>query len=140
MSPYGWIELISATKPNLTASGRPGLKGVVIRHSEFDPYRHLAFPGGVRNDLILTAWGRMVGDEDRSEACLADVKACPALGHLKPVDGDEDYRRARRAAAGHQVNFRTDTRKSRCPSPPPATISSSLCPYSVKRAIFSPTA
>src|SRR5258708_40014215 len=41
--------------------------------------------------------------------------------------------------APRSVNFRTDTRKSRCLSSPPVTISVSLCPNRVKRAIFSPT-
>ena len=91
-----------------TASGRNSLRAAVIRHSEFDPYRHLTYPGGVRNEMLITLWGAAVGEEDRGEACLQSVAACRALEHLEPVTGDADYTLLRQALAQHQLNFRAD--------------------------------
>ena len=91
-----------------TATGRPGLVGAVIRHSEFDVYRHLIFPGGVRNAMMLELWGRAVGEADLAEACLAAASACKGHEQVKPVDGDPDYVQARAALAQHQLNGRPD--------------------------------
>jgi putative CocE/NonD family hydrolase len=96
------------TAETATATGRPELKASLVRHSEYDAYRHLTFPGGVKNQMIVTLWGQMVGADDLSAACMQAFEACKTMGHIKPVDGDADYTQARAAIAGHQINFRAD--------------------------------
>lgn len=96
------------TAETATATGAPELKASMVRHSEYDAYRHLTYPGGVKNRMILSLWGQKVGDADISAACLKVVEACRTLDHVKPVDGDLNYVQARAAIAEHQRNFRAD--------------------------------
>lgn len=96
------------TAETATATGAAELKASLVRHSEYDAYRHLTYPGGVKNRMLLSLWGKKVGDADISAPCMKAVEACKAFAHIKPVGGDEDYAEARAAIAEHQRNFRSD--------------------------------
>jgi putative CocE/NonD family hydrolase len=87
------------------AAGNPALVAAAPRFIDFDTYRDLVVPGGVRDDMFLRAWGTLTEELDGGKACLADAHACPALAHLKPVDGDGDRRQLRAALLDHQRNW-----------------------------------
>lgn len=95
----------------LAAGARP-LVAAVPRFIDFDTYRDLAVPGGVRGETFLKAWGTLVDALDLGAPCLADAAACAASPNLKPVDGDADRSRLRAALLDHQKNWRPyeDTR------------------------------
>lgn len=86
-------------------AGHPALEAVVSRFGDYDLYRHLIAPGGIRNRMLIGAWGDMVYAADRSIGCLLDEKACAGQVHLKPVDGDGGLRLLRGALLQHQNNW-----------------------------------
>ncbi len=86
-------------------AGHPALKAVVSRFGDYDLYRHLIAPGGIRNRMLIEAWGDMVYAADRSIGCLLDRETCAGQAHLKPVDGDGDLKLLRRALLQHQKNW-----------------------------------
>jgi putative CocE/NonD family hydrolase len=87
------------------ASGHPAVVGAVPRFIDFDTYRDLAVPGGVRNETFLKGWGELTQQLDTSEACLSDAAQCARFSNLAPVDGDRDLGRLRAALLDHQRNF-----------------------------------
>lgn len=100
----------SADTADLGATlGEPAIRAAIVRSAESDPYRHLFFPGGVANAMMRDLWGSAVAGKDRSVACIADAAACAGMVHIGPVDGDEDYAKARTALRDHLANARLDT-------------------------------
>lgn len=91
-----------------TGTQRPALEGALIRHSEFDVYRQIVFPGGVLATVGIDLWGQFTYGLDTSEECLLDRRKCDANPALAPVDGDKDLGELRRAVAEHQLNARAD--------------------------------
>jgi putative CocE/NonD family hydrolase len=87
------------------AAGSPVLVAAAPRFVDFDTYRDLAAPGGLRGETFLRAWGALTDDLDRGAPCLADARSCAALTNLKPVDGDADRGRLRAALLDHQKNW-----------------------------------
>ena len=81
------------------------LTGVIPRFGDYDLYRHLMAPGGIRNDFLLKAWSGFVRRADESIDCLLDAVACAGQPHLKPADNDRDYRVLRAALLEHQQNW-----------------------------------
>ncbi len=99
----------SADTADLGATlGEPAIRAAIVRSAESDPYRHLFFPGGVANAMMRDLWGAAVAGKDRSVACIADAAACAGMTHIGPVDGDEDYAKARTALRDHLANARLD--------------------------------
>lgn len=99
----------SADAADLGATlGEPAIRAAIVRSAESDPYRHLFFPGGVANAMMRDLWGAAVAGKDRSVACIADAAACAGMIHIGPVDGDEDYAKARTALRDHLANARLD--------------------------------
>jgi hypothetical protein len=96
------------------ALAAPGahIAGAVPRFIDFDTYRDLAVPGGVRNEMLLRGWGELTDRLNFGEACLADAAACEQAENLEPVDGDVGYGALRAALLDHQRNWRPylDTR------------------------------
>ncbi|HEX4198270.1 MAG TPA: CocE/NonD family hydrolase [Caulobacteraceae bacterium] len=96
---------------SLAAPGK-AMAGAVPRFIDFDTYRDLAVPGGVRNEMLLREWGAMTDALDRATPCLLSASACPAMANLKPVDGDTGDTALRAALLDHQQDWRAyaDTR------------------------------
>jgi putative CocE/NonD family hydrolase len=88
------------------ASHNPALAAAAPRFIDFDTYRDLAVPGGLRDEMFLKAWGDLTDRLDAGAPCLADAAACAGLANLKPVDGDADRSRLRGALRDHQKNWR----------------------------------
>lgn len=91
-----------------TGTGRPALAGALIRHSEFDVYRQIVFPGGVAAKVGIDLWGQYTHARDIAESCLANARKCAQNPALAPVDGDADFSRLRGAIAAHQQGSRAD--------------------------------
>lgn len=88
------------------ASGHASVVGAIPRFIDFDTYRDLALPGGVRNDMLLRAWGELTRELDTSEGCLTAAAACGDFPHAAPVDSDTDRSALRAALLEHQRNWR----------------------------------
>ncbi|MBI1350263.1 MAG: CocE/NonD family hydrolase [Actinomycetales bacterium] len=75
--------------------GRPAVIAVAPRFADYDPWAHLAFPGGVLLESFLTEWaaGNRALDLDAPELVAANDDEARELrawfGHPKPVDGDD---------------------------------------------------
>jgi hypothetical protein len=95
----------------VAAPGR-ALAATAPRFIDFDTYRDLAVPGGVRNEMLLQGWGALTDQLNLAEPCLASTAACAEAPNLKPVDGDGDLAALRAALLDHQQNWRPypDTR------------------------------
>ena len=91
-----------------TSSARPALVGALIRHSEFDVYKQIVFPGGVAATVGIDMWGQYTHTLDIAAECLADVSRCAENAALAPVDGDTTFALLRHAIASHQQNSRAD--------------------------------
>lgn len=91
-----------------TAVRTRALDGAVIRASEFDVYRDIAFPGGVFAKVGIDLWGQYTHSIDISENCLANSRDCAHDNWLAPVEGDKDLEHLRAALAAHQENSRAD--------------------------------
>jgi uncharacterized protein len=86
-------------------TGDQALAAAVPRFIDFDTYRDLAVPGGVRNEMLLKGWGALTDELNRGTPCLLAAAACPGLVNLKPVDGDAGDRVLRAALLDHQQNW-----------------------------------
>jgi uncharacterized protein len=96
----------AADLADLTVAARPpALKAALIRHSELDVYRHLAYPGGIQNAFMLETWGDYVNELDLGLPCLSSASECPKLEHLRPVDADAGYLQVRQALKDRALNF-----------------------------------
>jgi hypothetical protein len=95
----------------LAAPGKV-MAAAVPRFIDFDTYRDLAVPGGVRNEMLLREWGAMTDALDLGTPCLLSAAACPAIANLKPVAGDSGDAALRAALLDHQKDWRSyaDTR------------------------------
>jgi hypothetical protein len=95
----------------LAAPGKV-LAAAAPRFIDFDTYRDLALPGGVRNEMLLQGWGALTDSLNLATPCVVSAAACAAMPNLKPVDGDRDLSRLRLALLDHQKNWRPypDTR------------------------------
>jgi hypothetical protein len=89
----------------LAAPGRV-LAASAPRFIDFDTYRDLALPGGVRNEMLLKGWGALTDELNLAPACVADAAACAAAPNLERVDGDPDFGALRSALLEHQHNWR----------------------------------
>jgi putative CocE/NonD family hydrolase len=87
------------------ATNHPVVAAAMPRFVDFDTYRDLAVPGGVRNEMFLRAWGRLTDQLNDGSACVASAAACSAQPNVKPVDGDDDRSRLRRALAEHNKDW-----------------------------------
>jgi uncharacterized protein len=87
------------------ASGDKALAAAVPRFIDFDTYRDLALPGGVRNEMLLKGWGALTDQLNLGGPCLVDASACAGLDNLKPVGGDVGDRALRAALLDHQRNW-----------------------------------
>ena len=89
--------------------GRSAVIAVAPRFADYDPWAHLAVPGGVFLESFLTSWatGNRALDLDAPElAASTDAEARELrawFGHPKPVDGDDGSRVAA-AVAEHVAN------------------------------------
>jgi putative CocE/NonD family hydrolase len=81
------------------------LAAAVPRFIDFDTYRDLAVPGGVRNEMLLRKWGALTDTLNLGTPCLKAASACAALTNLKPVDGDTTYESLRAALRDHRRNW-----------------------------------
>jgi putative CocE/NonD family hydrolase len=88
------------------ASNNPALVAAAPRFIDFDTYRDLAIPGGVRGEMFLKAWGDLTDQLDAGAPCLAAAAACASAANLKPVDGDADYGQLRAALRDHAGDWR----------------------------------
>lgn len=87
------------------AIGARGVVGAIPRFIDQDTYRHLAVPGGVRNEHLLRAWGELTHALDIAEPCLVLASNCAQLSHLVPVGEDPGYQLLRSALVEHQRNW-----------------------------------
>ena len=87
------------------ASGDKALAAAVPRFIDFDTYRDLALPGGVRNEMLLKGWGALTDQLNLGVPCLVAATGCAGLDNLKPVDGDVGDRALRAALLDHQRNW-----------------------------------
>ncbi|MEI9992947.1 MAG: CocE/NonD family hydrolase [Rhizomicrobium sp.] len=87
------------------ASGSPVVVGAVPRFIDFDTYRDLAVPGGVRNEMLLRQWGALTGALNSGGPCLIDASRCAAMENLAPLDGDTDFSLLRAALHDHQKDW-----------------------------------
>jgi putative CocE/NonD family hydrolase len=88
------------------AANNPVLVAAMPRFVDFDTYRDLAVPGGVRNEMFLRGWGRLTDELNHVPPCLLASPACPvAQPNIKPVDGDDDRSRLRLALADHRLDW-----------------------------------
>jgi putative CocE/NonD family hydrolase len=89
--------------------GQAALIAVAPRFADYDPWAHLAVPGGVFLESFLTSWatGNRALDLDAPELAAANDAEARELrawfGHPKPVDGDDGTRVAA-AVAEHVAN------------------------------------
>jgi hypothetical protein len=94
----------------LAAPGRT-LAAVAPRFIDFDTYRDLAVPGGVRDEMLLHGWGALTDAQNLAQPCVVSAADCGAA-NLEPVGGDADRSALRKALLDHQRNWRPypDTR------------------------------
>jgi putative CocE/NonD family hydrolase len=88
-------------------NGGKSLAAAVPRFIDFDTYRDLALPGGVRNEMLLRDWGALTETLNRATPCLVDVANCGSLQNLEPLDGDSNDTLLRQALLDHQKNWNT---------------------------------
>jgi len=93
-------------------TNNPAVKAVVPRFSDFDPYAHLVFPGGILNNRFVKEWNKLNQALDTNDICgVQEVKglACEQLKTLntgvKPVDKDKDKRLLAEAVKQHADNL-----------------------------------
>ena len=87
------------------ASESPALAAVVPRFVDLDTYGDLAFPGGMRNEMLLREWGALTEAHDHGLPCLLAASACEGAADLTPLAEDGDRRMLRRALLEHQRNW-----------------------------------
>lgn len=87
------------------ASGSAVVAGAVPRFIDFDTYRDLAAPGGVRNEMLFHQWGALTTQLNGGGACLSDATQCAHIENLLPLDGDKDFSRLRHALLDHQQDW-----------------------------------
>lgn len=88
----------------LTLTGR-AIVAAIPRFIDFDTYRDLALPGGIRNEMLLRAWGALTAQLNHGLPCLLRAAACKGLSWLEPLDGDTGYRLLRAALLEHQSDW-----------------------------------
>jgi len=103
------VSYMADTADIATSRPAPALKGAVIREADFDVWGHLFFPGGVKNEWFLQAWGAATRRMDLGQSvdpsqgldCALRADDCAALFPLlQAVDGDDDFCQLRRALMG----------------------------------------
>ncbi|HEY1837371.1 MAG TPA: CocE/NonD family hydrolase [Rhizomicrobium sp.] len=87
------------------ASGSTTVVGAVPRFIDFDTYRDLAVPGGVRNEMLFREWGALTTELNSGWACLLNAAKCAHVENLLPLDGDKDFSQLRRALLDHQKDW-----------------------------------
>ncbi len=87
------------------ASGNAVVAGAVPRFIDFDTYRDLAVPGGVRNEMLFHAWGDLTTQLNSGGPCLSDASQCAHVDGLLPVDGDTDFAQLRSALKDHRQDW-----------------------------------
>lgn len=87
------------------ASGSATVVGAVPRFIDFDTYRDLAVPGGVRNEMLFREWGSLTTELNSGWACLLDAAKCAHVDNLLPLDGDKDFSQLRHALLDHQKDW-----------------------------------
>ncbi|MDT9600727.1 CocE/NonD family hydrolase [Sphingosinicella rhizophila] len=104
------VSYMADTADWATSRAAPALIAAVPRQADFDAWAHLFFPGGVRNDYMLSGWGSYTREidlgrdgRDRGLDCRLRVGDCPELFPiLQPVDEDSDYDLVRAALSGRR--------------------------------------
>jgi hypothetical protein len=86
-------------------SGSAVIAGAVPRFIDFDTYRDLAVPGGVRNEMLLKAWGALTTSLNDGWRCLLAAAQCANVANLLPLDGDKDFAELRGALLDHQQDW-----------------------------------
>lgn len=95
----------------LAATGRPAVVAVAPRFADYDPWAHLAFPGGVMLEGFLEQWaaGNAALDRDDTSLIAGSPEEADELravyGHPRPVDGDDDRTLLAAAVAEHASNL-----------------------------------
>lgn len=88
----------------LASTGHPAVKAVVPRFALFDPYHHIAFPGGAPLDWFLAMWSAgnwtLDGHPDRAHLAFP-----PFPGDVRAVDEDTDGSLLAAARAEHAGNW-----------------------------------
>jgi hypothetical protein len=87
------------------ASGNAVVAGAVPRFIDFDTYRDLALPGGVRNEMLFKAWGALTTSLNDGWPCLLDAAQCAHVANLLPLDSDKDFAELRAALLDHQQDW-----------------------------------
>lgn len=107
---YG-ISYDGNTAEFLGSVGRPAVKAVVPRFSDFDPFQ-LAFPGGILTDWFIKAWNAGNQALDRNDVCAIAGVSGPKCSEtkkvvtgVKPVASDVDGRLLRAAVKQHKRNI-----------------------------------
>lgn len=101
---YGF-SYMADTADVATSRPAPALVAAIPRETDFDVYLHVFFPGGLRNDFMLNAWGGFTREIDEGRSgqddgtdCQRRVEDCRALFPLlQPVDDDHDLSQLRTA-------------------------------------------
>jgi putative CocE/NonD family hydrolase len=89
------------------ANGGKAIAASVPRFIDFDTYRDLAIPGGVRNEMLLREWGALTESLNRGTPCVVDAVKCASQKNLEPLDGDADFALLRKALLDHQKNWKS---------------------------------
>lgn len=76
----------------------PAVKAVIPRHSDFDIYKDLTFPGGIMFEYLVREWGHFVYALDNN------VKNGQPPAGVRPVDEDRDGRLLQGAVRDHAKN------------------------------------
>ena len=90
----------------LMLRGHPAVKAIAGQYSLFDAYDDAAFPGGLENTHITTAWGQMLRALDLNQP----PPGVPWLGRLawagvRPVDGPDGERLLAQAIEEHRRSY-----------------------------------
>lgn len=90
----------------LMLQGHPAVRAIASQYSLFDAYDDAAFPGGLENTHITTAWGQMLRALDLNQP----PPGVPWLGRLawagvRPVDGPHGERLLEQAIEEHRRSY-----------------------------------
>ena len=86
------------------ATENKSIVAAVPRFEDFNTFRDLVAPGGVRNEMLLREWGKLTRILELNEACLLRTEDCQASPSVA-IDGDKDFALLRAALLEHQSNW-----------------------------------
>ena len=101
------VSYTGNTAEHATFIAPPALRAAIPRFTDFDGYRHILYPGGIRNELIARNWGAAVAAMDANTLGVGQAvsQGGPVSLGVKPVDEDHDRSLLVQAIAQHANNL-----------------------------------